>query len=135
MVFDHHGRLAGQHQVVLVARHVARRVGDGPAFRQDFVEEKVPLPQAALAVADADAAAEVVKQTAVPRLGDERIVAGPVVRRQHGDRVDEPVDGAHFDLHDVVHRQPVAGGGLRRIGRAAARSGSGLNVPSVERYT
>ena len=67
-------------------------------------------------MADRHAALEVIDHLAVPRRGVE-VIRALVEGREHGDTVEEPVDGPPLPANDVVDGQPVHGRGLRHVRR------------------
>lgn len=106
---------------------VAGGVSDGVAPGQAAVVEHLAAAGVALGVADGHAALEVVDELAVP--GAPAEIVRPVVKGgEHGDAVDEAVDGAPLPADDVVDSQPVHGHGLGHVGRPLSAGGVGLKA-------
>ena len=111
-VLDHHHRLFGKIQVVVRTGHRARRMGYCIAFSKNIVIENVPDRAPPLLVPDGHASLELVDQFPVPGGQIPGGVVQFVRRGEHGNCVNESVDGASFDTDDVVHGQAVRGRGL-----------------------
>ena len=152
-LLEHQRRLAAHLQVVMGAGAGAARPHDAVALAEQVGRQHGAGAGGALVVADADPALEAEHQAAVP----QRVVGGGRVgladRGQHGDAVDEPVDGAALPAHDernglAVHRrgggdvcrrrggvvEPVEGAvGGRPVEVAVAGVGGAVLAPADDR--